>query len=362
MAAARSRVPRPRLVDPGRPALDDDEPVVGEIGQQGLVGRGGRTVERDRRDDADSSLGIDSIEGPAPGLDLAAGGSRGRIRALPGQEDAARQKERHCQLHELGQGSDGARRHGRPLATIGAAGRQRLGPDRLGGHAVVEARRRDDGREESDLLADRIDEQRPVGRQRRRQRDAGIPGATPEIDEPVDPPGAQDGQPGQAVNDMADRDGGRVANRREVDRLIPDQQEPDVPVDRRPRLRGQDDVERPQGPVEGVVIRGRERGTEIDARRERVPRTVQAPLLSVVPVRAVRAPLPASSYVTPPAALGLPWLVRFAAGFPRAPRGPRYPRWVRCGCRTLGGSPDRVNPVIHESTGGAQGCGQLGLD
>jgi len=88
-------------------------------------------------------------------------------------------------------------------------------------------------------------------------------------------------------------------------------------VDRGARLACQLDSERGQPGVEGGVIRLGKEGTEIDARRERVPRTVQAPLLSVVPVWAVRAPLPASSDVTPPSALGLPWLVRFAAGFPR---------------------------------------------
>jgi hypothetical protein len=215
------------------------------------------------------------------------------------------------------------------------------------------------GLEEPDLLADGIDEQGPIGGQRGRQGDAGKAAAAPEVDEPVDPPVAKDGEPREAVDDMPDRDRRRVADRGQVDGPGPGQEQPDVAVDRLARLRAQDDAERVEPAGEGVVVRGRKGWTEGDARRERVPRTVQAPLLSVVPVRAVRAPLPAWSYVTPPSALGFPWLVRFAAGFPRAPRGPRYPRWVRCGCRTLGRSPDRVNPVIHESTGAAPGCGQL---
>jgi len=54
-----------------------------------------------------------------------------------------------------------------------------------------------------------------------------------------------------------------------------------------------------QARVERVRVRGGQLGQGVDARRERTRRTVQAPLLSVVPVRAVPVPLPASSYVTP---------------------------------------------------------------
>ena len=54
-------------------------------------------------------------------------------------------------------------------------------------------------------------------------------------------------------------------------------------VDRLPGDGVEPDPEPGQGVVEGVVIRGRQGWAGVDARRERIPRTVQAPLLSVVP-------------------------------------------------------------------------------
>jgi hypothetical protein len=51
--------------------------------------------------------------------------------------------------------------------------------------------------------------------------------------------------------------------------------------------------------LQGVVERRRQFREALDARRERFARTVQALLLSVAPGGAVRAPLPASSYVAP---------------------------------------------------------------
>jgi hypothetical protein len=70
-------------------------------------------------------------------------------------------------------------------------------------------------------------------------------------------------------------------------------------VDRRPRRGRERHPETGQPLVEGISVCGGEWGTGLDARRERIPRTVQALLQSVVPARAVRAPLPASSFVTP---------------------------------------------------------------
>lgn len=299
--------------------------------------------------DIDACLAIDRIERPPRCLELSTVGGVIHAHALPGDENPAGTKQRKGELGKLRQWSDCPRSHGRPATPIGAAGRERFRADRLSRRVVTQADGVDHGGEEPDLLADRVDEQGPVGRQRRRQRDAREPAAAAQIDEPVDAPTVEDGEPGQTVDDMTDGDRCGLANRRQVDRLVPYQEQADVPVDRGPRIARQLDSERLQGSVEGVRIgRGQSR-TEIDARRERVPRTVQAPLLSVVPARA-RAPLPAWSFVTPPSAPGFPWLVRFAAGFPRAPREPRYPRWVRCGCWTLGGPADGVNTVIHEST------------
>ena len=56
----------------------------------------------------------------------------------------------------------------------------------------------------------------------------------------------------------------------------------------------QDQVDRAEAGIERVGEGWRELREAPNARRERITRTVQALLLSVVPVRAVRAPLPAS--------------------------------------------------------------------
>jgi hypothetical protein len=142
----------------------------------------------------------------------------------------------------------------------------------------------------------------------------------------VNAPLVQHAQARQAVDDVADRDAGRVADRGQVDRGVPGDQEPDVAVDRPPRVLGQGQADRREAGIQGTLVLGREGRKAVDARRERVRRAVQAPLLSVVPVRAVRAPLPASSYVTPRSDPDLPLPVRFAAGSPRAPRRPRSTR------------------------------------
>jgi hypothetical protein len=99
---------------------------------------------------------------------------------------------------------------------------------------------------------------------------------------------------------VADRDVGRIADRGEVDRLVPGQQEPDVIVDPAADLVREPQPERVQRAIERVAIRGGQRWKEVDARRERVRRTVQAPSC-VGRALADRPgpPLPASSYVTP---------------------------------------------------------------
>ena len=71
-------------------------------------------------------------------------------------------------------------------------------------------------------------------------------------------------------------------------------------VDRGAGLARQLDPQRAEPRVEGVAVRIGQGWTEGDARRERVPRTVQAPLLLVVPLGAVQDPLPASSFIAPP--------------------------------------------------------------
>jgi hypothetical protein len=51
--------------------------------------------------------------------------------------------------------------------------------------------------------------------------------------------------------------------------------------------------------IEGLIECCCQRWKVLNARRERFPRTVQAPLLLVVPLGAVQDPLPASSFIAP---------------------------------------------------------------
>jgi hypothetical protein len=76
---------------------------------------------------------------------------------------------------------------------------------------------------------------------------------------------------------VPDRDLRRIADSRQVDRGIPREQEADVVVDRRTDGLRQRQPECGQGGIEGAVILGGELGKGVDARRERVQRTVQAP-------------------------------------------------------------------------------------
>jgi len=108
------------------------------------------------------------------------------------------------------------------------------------------------------------------------------------------------------------------------------------------------DREAGQGRLEGIGIRGRKRGAVLDARRERFPRTAQALLRSVVPARAARAPLPASSFVTPRSIPVFPGSSGLWTGLP-VPLAGQVTQVVRCGCRTLGRAGGGVNPVIHET-------------
>jgi hypothetical protein len=153
--------------------------------------------------------------------------------------------------------------------------------------------------EEAGLLRDGLDEEGPVRRQGGGEGQPGIAAATAEIDEPVEATRPQDPQRHEAVGDVPDGDPGRIADRGQVDRLVPGEQQPDVIADRPTRRPRKVDGQRPERSRQRRMELGGKGRKGIDARRERVRRTVQAPLLSVVPVRAVRGPLPASSYVTP---------------------------------------------------------------
>jgi hypothetical protein len=225
-----------------------------------------------------------------------------------------------------------------------------LRPDRPDPDAAGEPGGSRGDSEEARLLADGVDEQRLDRRQGRGKRDAGEAAAAPEIKERVDAVRLEDVAGGEAVGDVTDGDVGRIADGRQVDRLVPREEETDVAVDRRAGDGVEVDGETGQGRVEGVGIRGRKWRSVLDARRERFPRTAQALLRSVVPARAARAPLPASSFVTPCSIPVFPGSSGFWTGLP-VPLASQVTQVVRCGCRTLGRAAGGVNPVIHESAG-----------
>jgi hypothetical protein len=149
----------------------------------------------------------------------------------------------------------------------------------------------------------------------------------------------------------------RVADGRQVDRRIPREQQPDVVVDRRSGVWREGDLELPETGVDCVAeLRGK-KWKVLNARRERITRTVQALLLSVVPVRAVRAPLPASFLRTSGRASVFRGRSGSRPGLPVPLASPVTRVTLRCGCRTLVVGRAGVNGVIHESTSAARGCG-----
>jgi len=99
---------------------------------------------------------------------------------------------------------------------------------------------------------------------------------------------------------MADRDRRWIADRGEVDRGVPGDQQADVVGDDPAGVGDEVNSELAESRIEGLIERCRERWKVLNARRERFPRTVQAPLLLVVPLGAVQDPLPASSFIAPP--------------------------------------------------------------
>ena len=236
---------------------------------------------------------------------LRGGGFLDDIAALPGDEHAARHEQRKGKLDELIEPTNRPNGDRRPPFPVAMVTGELLRP---GGHhhdPPGESRGLDRGLQERRLLADRLDEGRPLHRQDCGQRDTRKPAATPEIQErtdarPVDPPGPQDGCRREAVDDMADRDRRRIADRGEVDRGVPGDQQADVVGDDPPGVGDEVNAELLESRIEGLIECCRKRWNVLNARRERFPRTVQAPLLLVVPLGAVQDPLPASSFIAPP--------------------------------------------------------------
>jgi len=233
------------------------------------------------------------------------GGFVDDVAALPGDEHAARDQQREGELDQLIEVADGPDDHNRPSLTMVRIASEILG-SRVG-HADArgEAGSRDGGYQKRGLLADRFDEDGSRYGDDGRQWDARKAAATAEVEEgvdlrPADAPPQEKWHGRQAVDHVPNRDGRRVPNRGQVDRRIPGEQQADVVADDPAGLKGQVQAEIAQARIEGVIKSDRKRWKGLNARRERFPRTVQAPLLLVVPLGAVREPLPASSFVAPP--------------------------------------------------------------
>jgi hypothetical protein len=229
-AAPDRGVARPARSDPRIAPRDHDEATVGEVRELvcGSAGQRGRHLDR--------RAAVDGLERPARSeqLDIERAGVSHAI-ALPGDEDPGGAEERQSQLDELAEGRDRPRRHGWPCHPIAPPG-ERLGSGGDSDDTRLEVGGGNDRREEPRLLGHRIDQERAVGRERRRKRHAREPAAASEIDEPIDRSPAELGQPGEAVDDVPDSDLGGIANRGEVDRGVPGEEQANVAVDGGPGL------------------------------------------------------------------------------------------------------------------------------
>jgi hypothetical protein len=213
------------------------------------------------------------------------------------------------------------------------------------------------GAEEGGFLPDGVDEEhlRPESD---RERDAREPAAGAQVEDALDPARAEQRDGAEAVHDMKPRDLRGIADRGEVDRLVPPEEQLDVAVHGAALVRREVDPELCEPGVEGLRKRGRQRRKVLNARRERISLAAQVPLLWMYPLPPGRA-APGVVCCAPRVRVGLPRLVRFVAGFPRAPREPGYPPpgQPQCGCRTLGSVAGAVNAVIHQSTPRPEVCG-----
>jgi hypothetical protein len=229
-------------------------------------------------------------------------------------------------------------------------GGQRFGPDGPDPDARAKTRRRDDDRQEIGLLPDRFDEEALVAREDGRERNAREAATAAEIEDRRIPKVGEGVHRGQAVHDVPDSDRRGIVDRRQVDRRVPGEEEPNVVVDDAPAVGRDRQAESRQPVIEGMVIRLGERWKAVDARRERPPLAVQALLLR----SCLRGPPGLRSRrrrsFTPFRASVFRGSSGSRPGFP-VPLASRVTRVVfRCGCRTLGGSAAYVNRVIHEST------------
>ena len=358
----RRGIARPDGGDRSAAALDDDEAMVGELGERRHPPATGDVHARSAR------RGRSRGAHDAPRRSrLRARPDRVEVAALPGDEDSARLEERAAPARRARPATPTAR-----AVTAGQrprsarVGGERLGAGRLGRHVLAQPDGRDRpwrGSGPSCRPNRRAAPGRPAGppragcpesRRRCRGRRTGRSAARPQ--EPDGASGCRR-RGGSAI-----AAGSRIAVRliaafqARRSRTWPSIAARAPAASVSPR--------RGAGPRRGRRrYAGRQGWAGIDARRERVPRTVQAPLLSVVPVRAVRAPLPASSFVTPPSAP--------RSSVARPVRGRVSPCPSRASLPKVGSvrMPDtrwhrrtESTRLSTNPTDGPRGCGQLALD
>jgi hypothetical protein len=143
----------------------------------------------------------------------------------------------------------------------------------------------------------------------------------------------------------------RIADRGEVDRPVPSQQQAHVPVDRRPLRRRELDAQLGEALIEGVPVGGGQWWSCVDARRERLALTIQCTPPVSRAARTCAAPLPAATRIAgwP---VGLPRSVRFPARVSPIASRTALPFRHGADAGRYGRRPVAVNGVIHQPAGG----------
>lgn len=154
--------------------------------------------------------------------------------ALPGHQASADGEQREGQLGEVRESGHGSCRDHRPGLTVARIAAERFGPLRRHADASRQPDRREDGLEEPGLLGGRLDEECPPGGQDGRDREPGEAAAAAQVEERIDPPGAQQRDGREAVEDVLAGDRRRLADRGQVDRGGPREQQADVALQRSP--------------------------------------------------------------------------------------------------------------------------------
>lgn len=179
------------------------------------------------------------------------------VATLPGDETPAHEEQRKRQLDEVGEGTDRARRHGRPALPMVRVACQLLRPRRRHADTRGDPDRLNGDAEEGRLLPDRVGEYGALQRCRDGEWDSRKAAAAPDVEERRDLTLDEDGPGGEAVDDVADRDRCRLANRGQIDRGVPGQEQANVVVDRPPRVRLEAQPKLAEAGVQGGVVLGR---------------------------------------------------------------------------------------------------------